>query len=221
MGGQVASVTLRLAASITLFQGLKEADIVISYFAYGADWQSTDPPPFSPVPNYIPDAHAGKMDDEVKGEVLAGRYVPVQAEAVVGISAVGMVDKDKSGFIKVRIVHDLSRPENASVNHFTTLDHRQFITVAEAATMVSPGAVMAKVDLSKAYRSIPTAPRHWRLHVLQWNNIVYADLRLPFGNRAAPGVFDTITQVLVRAGQRLGIGNLMGYIDDFFIVSNV
>ena len=82
--------------------------------------------------------------------------------------------------------------------------------------MVNPGAHMAKIDLSKSYRSIPTAPHYWRLHALQWRNITYVDLRLPFGNKAAPGIFDTITQVIVRAGIRMGITNRMGYIDDFF-----
>jgi hypothetical protein len=219
VGGEIAPVTLCVAETIKLAAGVEEADEVIQIFAYGADWNSSDPIPFAQVPNYIRDDHIFKMDKEIESEVLAKRYVSVCPSTVVGISAMGMVDKDHSNFVKVRIVHDLSRPDG-SVNSLIDIKNRSFITVHQAAEMVLPKAVMAKIDLSKAYRSIPTAPHHWRLHALQWRNITYIDLRLPFGNRAAPGVFDTITQVLVRTGRRLGINNLMGYIDDFFIVCN-
>ena len=83
--------------------------------------------------------------------------------------------------------------------------------------MIQPGGYMAKCDLTKAYRSIPTAPRYWRLHVLEWRGTVYSDLRMPFGNRAAPNWFDGLTQAIVRATRRLGFQNVLGYIDDFWI----
>ena len=119
---------------------------------------------------------------------------------------------------KVRIVHNLSRPVEGSVNYFTEIEHRKFATIRQACEMMQPKGMMAKIYLSKAYRSLPTAPRYWRIHVLQWRNMVYADLRVPFGNRAAPGVFDRlITQFVVRIARTRGISDILGYIDDFWV----
>ncbi len=73
------------------------------------------------------------MDNEILTEVQACRYVPVCPSTVFGPSAMGMVDKDHSNFVKVRIVHDLSRPEGESVNSAITIQQRSVITVHQAA----------------------------------------------------------------------------------------
>ena len=119
MGGDIADVTLQVAETIDIMQCDHESTPVIHGFAYGAEWNSTDPPMYEQVPNYVPDHYANKMDDEVDNEVASGRYVPVNRDTVIGIAAVGIVDKEKSGMVKVRIVHDLSRPLGSSVNTYT------------------------------------------------------------------------------------------------------
>ena len=91
------------------------------------------------------------------------------------------MDKGKSGTVKVQIVYDLSCPQNQLVNAYTNIYKQNFW-----------------------YRSIPTAPRYWRLHVLEWQSMVNLDLQLPFGVRAAQGVFDRPTQAIVRSTQRVG-----------------
>jgi hypothetical protein len=37
------------------------------------------------------------MEEEIDVETVSGRYVPVNRNAAVGIAAVGIVDKGKSG----------------------------------------------------------------------------------------------------------------------------
>ena len=217
MRGQVASVTLQVAETIRYAHDIEGGNQIIHMFAYGAQWNSTDPPRYERIPNYVPDKYAFKIDTEIEAEVGAGRYVSVNANTAIGIAAIGIVDKEKSGMIKVRIVHDLSRPFGASVNSHTNIIHRKFATVKQACEMLQPEGWMAKCDLTKAYRSIPTAPRYWRLHVLEWRGIVYSDLRMPFGNRAAPGIFDQLTQTLVQCLRMRGFPNILGYIDDFWL----
>jgi hypothetical protein len=217
MGGRLAPVTLQVAETIQTLHNDEDGQFIIHSFAYGAEWDSIDPPVYVQVPNYVPDVYEHKMDTEIETEVQAGRYVAVNRDTVVGIAAIGIVDKEKSGMVKVRVIHDLSRPTDQSVNAYTNIYKRKFATVKQACAMIQPGGWMEKCDLSKAYRSIPTAPRYWRLHVLEWQGIVYADMRLPFGNRAAPGVFDRLTQSIVRATNRMGFQHVLGYIDDFWV----
>jgi hypothetical protein len=222
VGGQVAPVTLQVAETIDILRD-DEVDgrYVIESFAYGATWNYTEPTAFNQVPNYVPEEHWNRMDQEIQTEVETGRYVITSANLVVGISAVGMVIQLKTGGEKkVRIVHDLSRPLTKSVNYNTFIDKRKFASVAQACAWLQPHGWQAKTDLSKAYRSIPTAIAHWRLHALMWGGVVYADLRLPFGNRAAPNMFDRLTQAIVRAVRRLGFLQTLGYLDDFYVNEN-
>ena len=220
VGGQIAQVTLHVANTIELLrEDVENGTFVIRSFAYGAEWDSIEPPRYAQVPNYVAPQYAHRMEEEIRTEMESGRYVPVSRDAVVGIAAVGIVDKGKSGMKKVRIVHDLSRPTDFSVNNLTEIEKRKFATVKQACDYLRPRAWQAKTDLSKAYRSIPTAPKYWRVHVLEWNGVIYSDLRLPFGNRAAPGVFDRLTQTIVRVVRRLGWPFVLGYIDDFYITT--
>jgi hypothetical protein len=218
IGGQVAMGTWRLASWIRRLGQDEDAAFLVEGFAYGFDWEATEPEPFEPVENFVDEKYAAKAAGEIAAEFAAGRVVRVPPEWVVGISAIGIVDKEQSGMIKVRLIHDLSRPGEGSVNDHTEIFERKFTSVKQACSLLRPHAWMAKVDLSKAYRSIPVHPRHWRMHAFEWEGKVYSDLRLPFGNRAAPGVFDRITQALVRCMRARGFPATLGYIDDFFVV---
>ena len=221
VGGQVAQVPLHVAETIDILRDDEDGRFIIESFAYGATWDFVEPPAFGQVPNYVPEEHTARMEEEIKTEVTAGRYVATKADFVVGISAIGIVDKIKAGGMrKVRIIHDLSRPLNQSINSHTYINKRKFASVAHACAWLRPRGWQAKTDLSKAYRHIPTATVHWRLHALMWAGVVYVDLRLPFGNRAAPNWFDHLTQAIVRTLRRLGFPRTLGYLDDFYINEN-
>ena len=215
VGGQVADPTVCLAGWVRNFGMDEDAPYLMDGAAYGFDWESVEPEPFSDRPNLIPEEHFEKVDEELRLEMEAGRVVPRDRADVVGCSALMCVDKEHSKKEKVRVVHDLT---GGGVNEGTVIFERKFTTVNKACSLLRPAACMAKVDLSKAYRSIPVAPRHWRTHAFRWKGVVYSDLRLPFGNAAAPGVFDRITQAIVRFMKAKGFPATLGYIDDFFVV---
>ena len=63
--GEIAPVTLCVADTILIIDGVEESGEVIRYFAYGADWDSTDPIQFPQVANYIREEHTTKMDNEI------------------------------------------------------------------------------------------------------------------------------------------------------------
>ena len=172
---------------------------------------------FYVVPNYVDQAHWGKLDDWVSSESTLGHYVSMPRQLLRGAAALGAVDKDHSNFVKIRVVHDVSRPKGSSTNEGITFDKSTFPSVADAFALLRPFSYQAKVDLTAAYRSIPVACDLWRFQGLHWRGELYADTALPFGIRAAPPVFNRITQAVVRRLRALGIKAVLGYIDDFWV----
>ena len=186
--------------------------------AYGFTWPAEDPPAWYEVPNYVPLEHSEKVSLRISEEKAAGRLVPTTKEAVHGIAAIGMVDKQRSSFVKYRVVHDLSRPHGGSVNDGINMGKRKFATFQTACDLMRPHCYMSKIDLANAYRSVPMAPEWWPRHALQWEGQVYMDLRMPFGNSGAPAAFDRITQAIVRHMKASGYPAFVGYLDDFFLI---
>ena len=68
------------------------------------------------VANYVPPEHIGKATADVERQIELGRVITTTFDRVNGVSAIGIVDKQRSGFVKHRLVHDLSRPDGASTN---------------------------------------------------------------------------------------------------------
>ena len=161
-----------------------------------------------------------KVTARVTEELLAGIIVPTTRDKVHGIAAIGVVDKQRSGFTKYRVVHDLSRPHGGSVNDGIDVAKRKFASFRSACAYMRPGAYQCKIDLANAYRSVPMAQEWWPRHAYQWKGVVYSDLRMPFGNRGAPAAFDPITQAIVRQEKSEGFPSFVGYLDDFWLLIN-
>jgi hypothetical protein len=74
---------------------------------------------------------------------------------------------------------------------------------------------MVKVDHKWAFRQIPVQRDHWLLGCL-WQCFYYYHLRLPFGLRSAPALFnciaDAIEWILIN---NYGVSELLHYLDDF------
>ena len=197
-----------------------DSEFLLNGVTSGFTYAHTDIDPggeFYVVPNYVDEAHWGKLDDWVESENNLGHYVKMPRELLRGVAALGAVDKDHSNFEKIRVVHDMSRPDGSSTNEGITYDKSSFPTVADAFALLRSYYYQAKVDLTAAYRSIVTASELWRFQGLHWRGVLYADTSLPFGIRAAPPVFNRITQAVVRRLRALGIKAVLGYIDDFWV----
>lgn len=218
MGGAIPEVIIQARRWEQVFANDMDADFLIGGVTSGFEF-SYKPIEcqFYEVPNYVEDEHAHKVDAALADEFAKGRVVEVPKEFLRGCSALGVVDKDHSGMAKVRLVHDLSRPEGCSTNDTTTVQKRKFATVMDAADLIRPGYFMAKIDLSSAYRSIPMPARYYRMFGMKWRKKYYADLRLAFGFRPAPEIFDRISTALVRYVRANICPSFLGYIDDFFL----
>jgi hypothetical protein len=251
VGGNIADITLHARKWAQHFEHDKDVRYLVQLAATGASWVYREAPSeeWFAVPNYVPDDHWDKVNDNVQAEREAGRIVAVSKDKVVGLIAIGVVDKDHSGFVKVRIVSDYSRPHGTSLNDCIEIGKDKFETVRSAYPFLRPYHFMMKVDLSAAYRSVPVARVHWQHQAFEWDREVfgaqgdtgrsqsgggadqrgprscasryekqvYMDLRLPFGNKAAPGIFHRITMAVQRYMRSRGFPATVGYLDDFWL----
>ena len=97
---------------------------------------------------------------------------------------------------------DLSSPEGLSINdgiakedcsfHYASVDW-----AVQRIVQLGQHALLAKMDIRKAYRNIPIAPTDRHLLGFTWDEKVYVDKVLPFGLRSAPLIFSAIADALL------------------------
>ena len=143
-----------------------------------------------PPPN-LPSAHgnATAVDKYITAELNEGRLAIAPMPEQVRVNPIGLIPKPHQPG-KYRLIVDLSSPEGFSVNDGidANLCSLEYATVDDAASLVrcaGPGALMAKLDLSNAYRHVPVHPIECQLLGVQWRGIYYCDRALPFGLRSA------------------------------------
>lgn len=120
---------------------------------------------------------------------------------------------------------DLSSPEGYSVNdgiakedctfHYASVD----LAVARI-TQLGTGALLAKMDIQRAYRNIPIAPTDRCFLGFLWQGKIYVDKVLPFGLRSAPLIFSTVADALLWIMLRQGISWAIHYMDDFLMIGH-
>ena len=170
------------------FQGDPDFNFLIDSVTTGFSYPSV--PNLNPekyeVPNYVDEIHWEKATTAVERELTLGRVIRTSWDHVSGTAAIGIVDKQRSGFVKHRLIHDLSRPKDLSTNSRATVEKRTFASVRDAMDVIRPGTFMAKIDVSEFYRNCPMAFHHWPDLGFQWNVFgedepaVFCDTRMPF-----------------------------------------
>ena len=90
---------------------------------------------------------------------------------------------------------------------------------------MSPGCLLAKIDLESAYRSVPLHPDCFSTTGLYWDfespseRVFLYDARLPFGAARSCKVFQSLSDSIVRIMQRHGY-TCVSYIDDFMVIGD-
>jgi hypothetical protein len=57
------------------------------------------------------------------------------------------------------------------------------------------GIFLCKFDISDAFKIIPTKPSQWPLYCMKWKSSYYFYVRLSFGCRSSPIIFDNLLTV--------------------------
>ena len=197
-----------------------ELDGIKHGFRVGFDHAS----PLRPVRQNMPsaDAHLQVIDHYIGKEVAGGcimgpfphGYIPA-----LHINWMGVVPKGHT-LRRWHLITDLSFSECGSVNGgiAAQLCLRRYMsvdTVAAAACGLGPGTLLAKMDVSSAYRLVPVHSDDQLLLGLTWQNADYVDGMLLFGLRLAPKIFTTITDALEWLLWQHGIHKIDYYLEDF------
>ena len=168
--------------------------------------------------------HPQAVSDALAKEVSRGHTAgPFQEPPIQNLqcSPQGVVPKKDGTW---RIIMDLSSPHGSSVNDFISKDTYtlHYATFDEALALVAQhgqNALMAKLDIKHTFRLCPVHPADLELLGIHWEGQYYIDLRLPFGLRSSPYLFNRLADAFEWIlKNNYTITDLMHYLDDYFTV---
>ena len=125
----------------------------------------------------------------------------------------------------VRLVLDLSQPRGDAVNEHISREEFSctYSTFDDAVKMVRTlgrGVFLGKIDIKHAFRLCPVRPEQWPLLCYRWEDQIFVDLRLPFGSRSSPAIFNAFADVLQWIFVTVGLVEfIIHYLDDYFLVN--
>ena len=96
---------------------------------------------------------------------------------------------------------------------YVTVDH-----VAAVVRRLGAGALMAKIDITSAYRIVPVHPDDRPLLGMKWGEKIFIDKVLLFGLRSAPKIFNAMADALEWVARSTRVQLLSHYLDDFTVV---
>ena len=138
-----------------------------------------------------PDAVSAALAKEVSNGHTAG---PFQTPPIPNLqcSPLGVVPKKDGTW---RIIMDLSSPHGSSINDYISKEEfsLHYATFDQALSLVArygKDALMAKLDIKHAFRLCPVRLEDRELLGIHWQSQYYIDLRLPFGMRSSPYLFN-------------------------------
>ncbi|XP_034567346.1 uncharacterized protein LOC117832365 [Notolabrus celidotus] len=118
------------------------------------------------------------------------------------VSPIGVATRKYS--LKKRLIVDLSAPRDSSIPSINSLIPREpfslyYASVDNAVQMIKSagtGAWLGKADSSDAFKVVPLHPSQWHLFCVKWRSKFYFSVRLTFGCRSSPRIFDTLSEAL-------------------------
>ena len=168
---------------------------------HGVELGYSGPTILQSYPNHLSALDASKLiikelHRELNLNRMAGPFLSPPTRNFVG-SPMGVVPKKRSNPLKYRDIHDLSWPWGHSVNDFIPAERNTREQAISLLKQAGHGAMMAKLDLSDAYRHILVRPEDWELLGSTWPIYVsgelttgyFVNLFLPFGTHSAPAQF--------------------------------
>ncbi|XDV33697.1 hypothetical protein PO909_004007, partial [Leuciscus waleckii] len=142
------------------------------------------------------------------------------------ISPIGVATRKFSG--KKRMIINLSAPHGnsqPSINSLIPLDEfsLHYHDIDQAITLIKNAsfrAWLAKVDITSAFKVMPIHPDFWHLFGIRWNEKYYFAVRLTFGCKSSPKIFDMLSEALCWILQNnYAIPYLIHLLDDFLVIS--
>ena len=139
-----------------------------------------------------------------------------------------LMTREKGDKNSRRIITDMTFPPQHSINAFIVKNsvygheyNHSLPTVDALAKDVrdmGPGAYLATIDVSRAYKNFVSDPLDWPLLCFQWAGGHYCDLSMPFGSRASSFHMQSVANCITGILRKEGIHCYM-YLDDLVILS--
>nr|XP_033955088.1 uncharacterized protein LOC117458605 [Pseudochaenichthys georgianus] len=145
---------------------------------------------------------------------------------VFRISPIGIATRKYSG--KKRLIIDLSSPHGSAIPSINSVIpspdfSMQYANIDHAITLIrlaGRGAWLSKADITSAFKILPIHPDFWHFFGVYWMGAYYFSIRLTFGCRSSPKIFDSLSEALcwiLTNNHRLPY--VLHLLDDFLIVT--
>lgn len=168
-----------------------------------------------------PDVVRKLLSKEVAANRIAG---PFDKKPYSDLHVSPLSIRPKKEANKFRLIHDLSFPQNCSVNsgiskEDSSVEYENLDKAIEYIQQVGPGAFLAKTDIKGAFRIIPVKPEDRLLLGMAWDNNFYFDKCLAMGCRTSCKIFETFSKALQWiCKEKLGIEIMVHVLDDFLFI---
>ncbi|XP_075336600.1 uncharacterized protein LOC142397143 [Odontesthes bonariensis] len=132
-----------------------------------------------------------------------------------------------NNFNRSRLILDLSAPHcgpHPSINSLIpkTPFSLSYASVDHAISLIKTAgrnAWLAKADISDAFKIMPVHPSQWHLLGAKWDGAFYFAVRLSFGCRSSPSLFDNLSEALCWVLLNvIRIPAVLHLLDDFLLV---
>lgn len=145
------------------------------------------------------------VDELLAKEVKKGFMIGPLSKSLFSIfrvSPIGVATRKYSN--KKRLIIDLSAPHDSSIPSINSLIPREpfslyYASVDNAVQMIKSagvGAWLGKADITDAFKVMPLHPSQWHLFGVKWRSKLYFSVKLTFGCRSSPRIFDTLSEAL-------------------------
>ena len=169
----------------------------------------------------FPDHVTAYLHDEIKHQAVYGPFITKPFGDKTHISP--FITRHKPDSDKKRVIIDLSWPDKASVNYFTSsnnylgtafkLYYPSIDTYTDRLRKLGKGALLHKIDLSRAFRQLKVDPYDYPLLCLEWKGQYYVDASYAFGHHTGSMAYSRLSDFLRYVHARKGFYT-MSYLDD-------
>lgn len=138
-------------------------------------------------------------------------------------SPLGAVPKSDSSF---RLILDLSSPRGQSINEGISQEkfsvvYSRFDDAVDIVRELGAKCFMGKLDVKHAFRLCPVRPEDFPLLGFSWQGQYYFELRLPFGSRSSPFIFNSLAAAVCFIFVVVfGVHHVIHYLDDYFVANS-
>ena len=160
------------------------------------------------------------IEEELKYDAVIG---PFQKHPIASGHCSPFMSRERPNSDRRRVIVDLSWPLGASVN--AGIDKTSYLTsdfsltfptvddITSELTRLGRGALLYKVDISRAFRYVKIDPGDYDLLGLQWHGF-YVDTCVPFGTRHGSQIFQQLSDGVRYMMCERGFP-IINYIDDY------